>query len=152
MSVGTVESEGRTRREYRIGMSGYSGTPLWKKLGLKPGTTAHLMYSPENWAIPDAPTPIEWLPDGSTAPADLIVGFYRDPTTFLDDLDDLAERIRPAGMVWVAWPRKSTGHDSEMTENLIRDAALEIGLVDVKVAALDDAWSGLKLVWRRELR
>jgi hypothetical protein len=55
-------------------------------------------------------------------------------------------------MLWVAWPRKATGHDSAMTENLIRDAALELGLVDVKVAALDDAWSGLKLVWRTELR
>jgi hypothetical protein len=55
-------------------------------------------------------------------------------------------------VLWIAWPRKATGHPSGMTENLIRDAALPIGLVDVKVAAIDDAWSGLKLVWRRELR
>ena len=78
--------------------------------------------------------------------------FYCEPEPFLAALDSLSARIRPAGMLWVAWPRKPTGHVSGMTENLIRDAALAIGLVDVKVAAIDDDWSGLKLVWRRELR
>ncbi len=131
---------------------GYSGTPLWKKLGLKPGITAQALHAPANWNVPDAPTPVDWLPGDSTQPAAVVIAFYREPDAFLAELDSLAERIRPSGMVWVAWPRKSTGHDSDMTENLIRDAALERGLVDVKVAALDEAWSGLKLVWRRELR
>lgn len=133
-------------------MGGYSGTPLWRKLGLKPDTTAQLMHAPDDWNVPDAPSTIRWLPEASDAPATVIVAFYREPRMFLTELDTLAGRIRPAGMVWVAWPRKSTGHDSAMTENLIRDAALDIGLVDVKVAALDEAWSGLKLVWRLELR
>ena len=133
-------------------MSGYSGTPLWKKLGLKPGTTAHLLHAPDGWEVPDAPAPLDWLPEDSTENAAVIVAFYREPQAFLGELDALAARIRPDGMIWVAWPRKATGHDSDMTENLIRDAALERGLVDVKVAALDEAWSGLKIVWRRELR
>ncbi len=71
------------------------------------------------------------------------------------DLENAAEtqrdRIQPAGALWIAWPRKAAGHASEVTENLIRDIALPTGLVDVKVAAIDDDWSGLKLVWRREL-
>lgn len=135
-----------------MGMDGYSGMPLWRKLGLKPDTTAQLLHAPAGWTVQDAPPTVRWLPEPSDAPASLIVSFYLEPRMFLTELETLAGRIRPTGMIWVAWPRKSTGHASEMTENLIRDAALDIGLVDVKVAALDDAWSGLKLVWRLELR
>ena len=67
-------------------------------------------------------------------------------------LDEHADRIRPAGALWIAWPRKAAGHRSDVDENLIRDSALAIGLVDVKVAAIDTDWSGLKLVWRKENR
>lgn len=133
-------------------MAGYSGTPLWKKLGLKADTTAQLLHPPAGWTVPDAPPGIDWLPAGADAAASVIVAFYRDPARYGDELAGLGDRINPAGMIWVAWPRKATGHESAMTENLIRDVALGRGLVDVKVAALDDAWSGLKLVWRRELR
>jgi hypothetical protein len=63
-----------------------------------------------------------------------------------------AELVFPAGAVWVAWPRKAAGHDSDVDENAIREAALAIGLVDVKVAAIDEDWSGLKIVWRKENR
>ena len=135
-----------------VPVDGYSGTPLWKKLGLKPGTTAQLVHAPAGWALPDAPGDIRWLTGETDAPASVIVAFYREPAAFLRELGRLGARIRPAGMIWVAWPRKATGHESAMTENLIRGAALELGLVDVKVAALDDAWSGLKLVWRTRLR
>jgi hypothetical protein len=120
----------------RMSTAGYSRTPLWKKLGLQGGATGQ----------------IAWLASDSDAPASVILAFYREPDAFLAELEELAARVRPAGMIWAAWPRKATGHDSAMTENLIRDAGLEIGLVDVKVAALDEAWSGLKLVWRRERR
>lgn len=133
-------------------MAGYSGTPLWKKLGLAPGSATQLLHPPAGWCVPDAPAGIDWLPGDSDAPAAVIVAFYREPGQFLAALDALATRIHPSGMLWVAWPRKAAGHLSDMTENLIRDAALEIGLVDIKVAAIDDDWSGLKLVWRRELR
>jgi hypothetical protein len=129
-------------------MVGYSGTPLAKKLGLAAGMTAELVHAPSGWTVPDAPTGIRWLTGETDAYASVIVAFYRKPAEFSGELPGLAARIRPAGAVWVAWPRKATGHESAMTENLIRDAALGLGLVDVKVAALDDAWSGLKLVWR----
>jgi hypothetical protein len=64
----------------------------------------------------------------------------------------LGRRVFPAGAVWVAWPRKAAGHTSDILEQTIRDVALPLGLVDVKVAAIDRDWSGLRLVWRRELR
>ncbi len=70
----------------------------------------------------------------------------------LDRIEPLGKRIFPDGSLWIAWPRKAAGHVSDMTENAIRDAALPLGLVDVKVAAIDDDWSGLKLVWRRAKR
>jgi hypothetical protein len=133
-------------------MTGYSGTPLWKKLGLQAGATVQLLHAPDGWRVPDAPAGVRWLTGETDAAASVLVAFYRDPDRYRSELEVLAARIRPAGMAWIAWPRKATGHDSAMTENLIRDAALDLGLVDVKVAALDDAWSGLKLVWRRELR
>ena len=97
---------------------------------------------------------VEWLHadrvDGGSA--GLILAFYRTADGFLKELDVLGERIRPDGMLWVAWPRKAAGHVSDLDENLIRDAALERGLVDVKVAAADTDWSALKLVWRRSNR
>ena len=68
------------------------------------------------------------------------------------ELDGLARRIYPAGALWVAWPRRAGGHSSDITDNVIREHALPIGLVDVKVAAIDDDWSGLRLVWRVENR
>lgn len=124
--------------------AGYSGTPLWKKLGLKPGMRAAVLHADAGWDIPDAPD-VTWVEEGA---AGLILAFYRSAADFLAELDDLGERIRPDGMVWAAWPRKAAGHVSDLNENVIRDAALARGMVDVKVAAIDTDWSGLKLVWR----
>ena len=98
------------------------------------------------------------LPEGVTPTArppraaDVIVAFCRDAATLRTGLAGWGEAIFPAGMVWVAWPRKAAGHVSDVDENLIRDSALALGLVDVKVAALDHDWSGLKVVWRKENR
>jgi hypothetical protein len=130
--------------------AGYSGTPLWKKLGLKPGMTVQVLHADDGWSIPlqGAPEDLAFLRPASTEPAGLILAFYRDAGEFLGELDALGERIRPNGMLWVAWPRKAAGHVSDLDENLIRDAALDRGLVDVKVAAADTDWSALKLVWR----
>lgn len=136
------------------GAAGYSGTPLWKKLGLKPGMRAQLLHADPGWSVPveDGPADVEWLPPGSTEPAGLIVAFYRHAAEYLDELDALAPRIHPAGMIWAAWPRKAAGHVSDLDENVIRDTALARGLVDVKVAAISHDWSALKLVIRRENR
>lgn len=136
--------------------AGYSGTPLWKKLGLKAGMTAQVLHAEPGWSIPldGAPEEVDWLRaervDGEST--GLILAFYTSADDFLRELDLLGDRIRPDGMLWVAWPRKAAGHVSDLDENLIRDAALERGLVDVKVAAADSDWSALKLVWRRTNR
>ncbi|OJX72948.1 DUF3052 domain-containing protein [Leifsonia sp. 71-9] len=136
--------------------AGYSGTPLWKKLGLKPGMRAQLLHADPGWRIPldgpGAPEPIEWLDPADDGPAGLVLAFYREAAEYLGELDAIGSRIRPDGMLWAAWPRKAAGHVSDLDENLLRDAALDRGLVDVKVAALSTDWSGLKIVWRRENR
>ncbi len=137
-------------------MAGYSGTPLWKKLGVKPGATVLLAHADPGWSIPDAPDGVEWLsesdPAGGDRPLDLVLAFYRSAADYIGELDALGRRIFPAGTLWIAWPRKAAGHVSDLGDNVVRNAALERGLVDVKVAAVDNDWSGLKLVWRVELR
>lgn len=134
--------------------AGYSGTPLWKKLGLKAGMRAQLLHADPGWSVPvaDGPGDVAWLPPESAEPAGMIVAFYREAADYLAELDALASRIHPDGMVWAAWPRKAAGHVSDLDENVVRDAALARGLVDVKVAALSPDWSALKLVVRRENR
>ncbi len=136
------------------GAAGNSGTPLWKKLGLKPGMRAQLLHADPGWSVPveDGPADVEWLTSTSTEPAGMIVTFYREAADYLDELDALAPRIHPAGMIWAAWPRKAAGHVSDLDENVIRETALARGLVDVKVAALSPDWSALKLVIRRTNR
>ena len=82
----------------------------------------------------------------------MIISFFRAADEIGPRLPALAERIFPAGAVWVAWPRRAGGHTSDITDNVVRGHALPIGLVDVKVAAINDDWSGLRLVWRAALR
>ena len=134
-------------------MAGYSGTPLWKKLGVKPGSRVLLAHADPGWSIPDAPDGVMWVEEDGTEPVDLVLAFYRTVADYVAELDELAERIFPAGALWIAWPRKAAGHVSDLGDNVIRNTALERGgIVDVKVAAIDENWSGLKLVWRVEQR
>ena len=121
-----------------------------RKLGLKPGQRVSLDEAPPGWRLADPPGGLEDVaPPG---PADVIIGFFRVADDIGRRLPALAERIFPAGAVWVAWPRRASGHTSDITDNVVRGHALPIGLVDVKVAAIDDDWSGLRLVWRAALR
>ena len=128
-------------------MAGYSGTPLWKKLGIREGSRLTLVDAPEGWSVPDLPAGVTIGEDG-----DVVVAFHREAAALAAGIDALGKAIFPDGALWIAWPRRAGGHDSDITENGIRDVALPLGLVDVKVAALDHDWSGLKLVWRRERR
>jgi hypothetical protein len=131
-------------------MAGYSGTPLAKKLGIKPGSSLALDRAPPGWAVPDLPEGVAPAADGQ--PADVIVAFFREAAELPDRLPALARRIFPAGGLWLAWPRKAGGHSSDITENGLRDLALPLGVVDNKVAAIDEDWSGLRVVWRLEHR
>jgi hypothetical protein len=130
-------------------MAGYSGTPLWKKLGVKENQRLTLVDAPQDWRVPDLPSGVEV--SAGLQEADVVIAFHREPAE-LSRVEALGQAIYPDGMVWIAWPRKAGGHESDITENAIRDAVLPHGLVDVKVAALDDDWSGLKVVWRLERR
>src|SRR4051812_2592534 len=127
-------------------VAGYSATPQARKLGLKPGLRGAL-HGAQGWAPTDPPEG----EDVDEAPADVIVAFVRSAAE-LESAAAFGEWIFPAGALWIAWPRKAAGHVSDVTENGIRDAVLPLGLVDVKVAAIDEDWSGLKVVWRRERR
>ena len=135
-----------SRAGHNGGMAGYSGTPQARKLGLKPGQRVSLDHPPAGWRLTGPPPELgETGPDG---PADLIISFFTVAADLPDRLPGLVRRIYPDGALWVAWPRRAAGHDSDITGDLIREHALPLGVVDVKVAAIDDDWSGHRLVWR----
>jgi hypothetical protein len=126
-------------------MAGYSQSPQARKLGLSPGMRISILEAPTGWTLDDPP---ELDVVGEDASADLVLVFVREATAIEERLVSLGRRIHPAGMLWVAWPRKAAGHVSDVTDSVIRDSVLPYGLVDVKVAAIDEDWSGLKIVWR----
>ena len=128
--------------------AGYSATPQAKKLGIKPGLRVDLRGAPRSWALTDPPE-FEPAADG---PADVIIAFVRSAAELPPLLLELGDRIFPNGSLWIAWPRRAGGHQSDLRDSVIRDAVLPLGLVDVKVAAIDADWSGLKVVWRVENR
>jgi len=132
-------------------MAGYSGTPLTKKIGGKPGTRALVIGAP-----PDAPALFE---EGvqvllrAAEDLDTIMLFVTERRVLERRLPELRRRLAPTGMLWVAWPKKASGVATDVTEDVIRDFAVgETDLVDVKVIAIDETWSGLKLMVRRERR
>jgi hypothetical protein len=129
---------------------GYSARPQAGKLGLRSGQRVYLHDAPSGWDLADPP---DGLTDaGPDGPADVIIAFFTAAASIPVELEGLARRIYPAGALWIAWPRRAGGHRSDITDNVIREHALPIGLVDVKVAAIDEDWSGLRLVWRVENR
>ena len=129
--------------------AGYSGTPLERKLGFKPGMTAALL---------DAPAGLLSDLEGVTVrrslrgPVDIVLCFVTARSRLERRAARLRSAIAPDGMVWVCWPKKASKVPTDMTEDVVRDVLLPTGLVDVKVAAVDETWSGLKLVVRKELR
>jgi hypothetical protein len=133
--------------------AGYSGTPLVRKLGFKPGMRVHYVAAPDDFAAL-----VGELPDGvrvlarPAADLDLVMLFVTERAQLERRLAGLHAKLSQDGMVWVAWPKRASKVPTDMTEDVVRDVALPRGLVDVKVCAIDDTWSGLKLVIRRELR
>lgn len=134
--------------------AGYSGTPLAAKLGIKAGGLLMLEGAPEQWAT-GWPGPHGALPEGAVVrhglrggPADIVLGFFDRSGRLEKRLPDLKAKIRQDGMVWLAWPKQASGKATDLTGNVVRAAGLAAGLVDVKVCAIDDTWSGLKFVIR----
>jgi len=128
-------------------MAGYSGTPLAKKLGIEPGSTVLLDGAPAGYPSKDAN-----VARSLSDKVDLVHIFSKNAGELQTKLAKLRDRIRPDAVVWVSWPKKSSKVPTDITEDVIRDIALPMGFVDIKVCAVDDVWSGLKLVIRRALR
>lgn len=146
--IGTTLRGGREVDNW-VMESGYSATPQLRKLGFREASRWDVVGAPSQWSFevdPDAAGRTE------TGPVDLLLTFTPSARHLDESIESLAERIRPAGAIWILWPRKAAGHLSDMTENYIREVVLPRGLVDVKVAAVDADWSGLKVVWRLENR
>lgn len=134
--------------------AGYSGKPLVEKLGIKENMVLHLINLPSKDFIKDwgtFPKQVQIL-DKPKAGLDMIHFFTVSSEEYRQKLPKLMGLIKPAGMIWISWPKKTSKIPSDMNENLIRDFALELGLVDIKVCAVDEVWSGLKLVIRKENR
>lgn len=133
--------------------SGYSGTPLAKKLGIKTNFRVKTKQAPSNYLELLAP-----LPDGAIvsaklkAPVDIYHLFTKSRSQLEVGVPNAIKEIHQDGAIWVSWPKKSSGVKSDMTEGVIREVALPLKLVDIKVCAVDETWSGLKLVIRKEHR
>ena len=134
-------------------MTGYSGTPLAAKLGLKPGMTMRAVRAPKDYARILAPLPDgARIATGARAKADIVHHFTTKKDELAKSLAAYRTTLGPATPVWVSWPKKSSGVATDVTEDTIRAVALPLGFVDIKVCAVTDTWSGLKLVVRREQR
>lgn len=134
-------------------MAGYSGTPLAKKLGIKDGTELFPVGAPAGYRKLLAPLPagvkfVSRLGQGT----DVVHFFTRERRELEKQLPAWYDRLRDDASIWVSWPKKASGVATDITEDVVRAVALPIGLVDVKVCAVDDTWSGLKLVVRKENR
>lgn len=134
-------------------MAGYSGTPLAKKLGFRPGLRVKTRRAPDDYAELVAPLP-EGLVLGSRlrGTVDILHVFVTRRAELEAGVRDGLSAISRDGAIWVSWPKKSSGVKSDVTEDVVREVALPLGLVDVKVCAVDDTWSALKLVIRKALR
>lgn len=137
--------------------AGYSGTPIAKKLGIREGHSLLLISAPDGWEVPDLPAGVQVgrlsrVTRGRPFAADVVIAFFRSAARLRADAPRIVERLASTAALWTAWPRRAGGHESDITDNLIRELLLPAGVVDVKVAALDEDWSSLKLVWRLSQR
>jgi hypothetical protein len=130
-------------------MAGYSGTPLPKKLGIKEGSRIALVNAPKDFQseLGELPAGVQFI-KRPTKSLDIILFFVLNEQALVRDFAKLAAKLVSNGMLWIAWPKKSSGVKTDLTEDRVRQIGLDAGLVDVKVCAIDDTWSGLKFVYR----
>lgn len=132
---------------------GYSGTPLAKKLGIVAGSRIATLHAPDDYAQWLSPMPSNVVFEGTITPLTDIVHVFSDRKADLKaTLEALRNTIKPSGTVWVSWPKKASKLPTDITDNTIRELALPLGFVDIKVCAVSDVWSGLKLVIRKAQR
>jgi|GEM_PF-145509 hypothetical protein len=138
---------------YDSSVAGYSGTPLPRKLGIKPGSRVAFVAPPEDFAAT-----LGELPDGAAVvrftgePVDVVVCFVTEPASVDARFLELKPELAWTGGLWMAWPKRTSGIPSGLTENTIREVGLAAGLVDNKVCAIDERWSGLRFVYRLQDR
>jgi hypothetical protein len=131
-------------------VAGYSGTPLATKLGIKSGNQILLLHAPDSFELE--------LPDGVSTdqtlgqPPDVVLAFFTRLSELEQNIDALASTIFPAGSLWLAWPKKASRVETDLSDNHVRACALQRGLVDNKVCAVNETWSALRVVWGKELR
>lgn len=136
-------------------MAGYSGTPLPQKLGIKPGSRLAVAGAPPSFAktLGKLPEGVKLEPLGRVkATFDVVVAFFKAESELGRQLPRLEQAILPTGGLWIVWPKRASGVATDMTEDVVRKHALPRGLVDNKVCAIDETWSGLRLVVRLENR
>lgn len=133
--------------------TGYSGTPLIKKLGIKPGQRLAFVEPPAGYAQTLGPLPdgleVKEQPDGEL---DFIQYFTKIRSELEDEFPRMKRRLAPDGMLWISWPKRSSQVATDVNENVVREVCLANGLVDVKICTVDEAWSGLKFVFRLKER
>ena len=129
-------------------MAGYSGKPLAAKLGLKEGFRVAVVNEPDGFRPELGDLSAITISTKLQPPLDLILFFVKTQSELKKGFAKLASKLAPAGMLWIAWPKKASGVLSDLTDNSVREIGLAAGLVDVKVCAVDDTWSGLKFVIR----
>ena len=127
-------------------MAGYSGTPLVRKLGIKEGFNIFIVNAPKDFEL-ELPAGVT-INGKSKKPCDFVLFFTKSRQTLEKDFSRYSAKLTPAGMLWISWPKKTSGVQSDLNENIVRDIGLAKGMVDVKVCAIDEVWSGLKFVFR----
>jgi hypothetical protein len=129
-------------------MAGYSGTPLVKKLGIKAGFNIIFVNAPTGFSDEVDLPPGVTIYSRSRGPLDFAHLFVKSEKELRRNFSDYAKKLNATGMIWVSWPKKSSGVTTDLSENTVRAIGLAAGLVDVKICAVDDVWSGLKFVYR----
>jgi hypothetical protein len=128
----------------------YSDAPLAKKLGVKASSTVLVLHAPASFVL-DVGQGVD-VRRRALGHYDVVLAFFTESSSLHDQIEKLSQRVTTSGGLWIAWPKKASKMDTDMTDHVVRDFALPLGLVDNKVCAIDDTWTALRLVWRVSVR